>query len=107
MKAYSTDRRVGLPGIFHLHVGKRSSERAAGIGRIYRSPVDGLILPAHMPMAERFHQFVASTGSIRSRLLPMAEFPIERAGARRYSPAAVAPDESRLTSPLQKIDLPV
>jgi hypothetical protein len=51
LKAYSTGRRVGLPGIFHLHDGKRSSEPAAGIGRIYRLSVEGLILPAHMPMA--------------------------------------------------------
>jgi len=52
LKAYSTDRRVGLPGIFHLHVGERLSERVASIGSIYRSSVEGPILRAHMPMAE-------------------------------------------------------
>lgn len=40
------------------------------------------------------------------RLLPMAEFPIERSGARRQESAAVAPHEARLTSTLQKIERP-
>ncbi|NHV29702.1 hypothetical protein [Burkholderia sp. D-99] len=44
--------------------------------------------------------------SVAGRLPPMAEFPIERAGACRYELAAVAPDEMRLIPTLQKIDLP-
>jgi hypothetical protein len=42
----------------------------------------------------------------QGRLLPMAEFPIERSGARRYESAAVVPHEARPTPPPQKIDLP-
>ncbi len=34
------------------------------------------------------------------------EYPIERTGARRFRPATVASDQSRLSPPLQKIDWP-
>ncbi|WP_157659804.1 hypothetical protein [Burkholderia ubonensis] len=38
--------------------------------------------------------------------LPKGEFSVALADARRYRAAAVAPDQSRLTSALQKIDRP-